>query len=113
MNALRSHRFFVVAVSSVAIFVDSVFVGLIAPLLPVYAERLKLSTVEVAVLFAVYAFVMLPACPASAFFCSRYGPRKVLLVGLICMVGSALLFTFGDDSFALLVLGTLGFGGAL
>ncbi len=102
MLSFRSHRFFVVAVSAVAILVDNLFVGIIGPLLPVYQNEFKLTEIDIGGLVAAYAAIQVIASPLAAVLIDRFGPRAILYVGLVSMLASTLLFALAN-AFWLLV----------
>lgn len=80
-------------------FIDGLLYLAIFPLLPIFAEQYDLSKLDAAILLSGYqvAFVIV-AIPAG-WLAGRFGPRRVVIVGLACFALSAALFavapTFG------------------
>lgn len=100
---LRSHRFFAVVVSGVAVFVDNVFYAIVLPLLPVYESELSLSQVEVGLLVASYSATQLLFTPLAGFLTDRYGPRRLLFAGLLSMLVATLVYCFSAAYWLMLV----------
>lgn len=98
---------------SAVVFVDTIFYTAITPLLPHYAETLRLGKSGAGVLVAAYpAGTLLAAIPGGV-FASRIGVRPAVLAGLGLMSAATLTFGFSHQA-ALLDLARFvqGVGGA-
>ncbi|MFG3224082.1 MFS transporter [Kitasatospora sp. NPDC048194] len=76
------------------------------PLYGLYRERIGFSELTVTVVFAVYAFGVIAVLLLVGDVSDTVGRRPVLLGGLVCAAGSAVVF-LGADSVPLLCLGRL------
>lgn len=100
---VRSHRFFAVVVSGVAVFVDNVFYAIVLPLLPVYESQLSLTRVDVGLLVASYSGTQILFTPLAGFLTDRYGPRRLLFAGLASMLVATLVYCFSTVYWLMLV----------
>ncbi|HEX6456925.1 MAG TPA: MFS transporter, partial [Solirubrobacterales bacterium] len=87
--------------ASAMVFFDVAFFAAIAPLLPQYVHELGLSKAEAGVLSAAYAAGTLIGSLPAGFAASRFGPRKVVIHGLILLGLSSLVFGFAEEIFLL------------
>ncbi|MFF2144054.1 MFS transporter [Kitasatospora sp. NPDC058190] len=76
------------------------------PLYGLYQERIGFSELTVTVVFAVYAFGVIGVLLLAGNVSDTVGRRPVLLCGLVCAAGSAVVF-LAADSVPLLCLGRL------
>jgi MFS family permease len=82
---------------STVVFLDVVFYSAITPLLPQYVDDLGLSKAGAGVLSAAYAAGTLFASLPAGFLAARFGPRRVLLLGLLLLGMASLAFGFAND----------------
>ena len=84
------------------ILIDFVGFTVLIPVLPLYAERLGASPLQVALILTVYALAQLLFLPAWGCVSDRIGRRPVILISLLGTVFSFLVLAFADtmDSFA-------------
>jgi multidrug resistance protein len=84
----------VLVVIFATILIDFVGFSVLIPILPLYAERLGASPVQVALLLALYAFAQLLFSPMWGWVSDRIGRRPVILVSLAGTVLSFLVLAF-------------------
>ncbi|HTR76398.1 MAG TPA: MFS transporter [Solirubrobacterales bacterium] len=77
-----------------AVFIDTAFLTVIAPLLPGYVHHLHLTTAQAGVLSAAYAAGTLAASLPAGFVASRFGPRRTTIIGLLGLGLASVLFGF-------------------
>jgi MFS family permease len=70
--------------------------NLATPLYAVYAKRFHFSTLQLTLIFATYAFVLVPALIAFGRLSDRFGRRPVILAGLGVACAGLLLFAFAE-----------------
>ncbi len=75
------------------------------PLLLVYRAKLALSSVELAVLFGVYAVGLVPGLLLGGPLSDRWGRRPVVLPASIVALVGTLILTFGAAGFGVLLVG--------
>lgn len=100
----RSHgsSLLVVAVA-VALFVEAVAYGLIAPVLPSYAYSLGASDLDISIIFATYPAAQMVAMIPLGILSDRYGRRKFIILGLIGMAVSTLAFALSTETWELVL----------
>jgi predicted MFS family arabinose efflux permease len=75
------------------------------PLLLVYRARLALSSVELAVLFGVYAVGLVPGLLLGGPLSDRLGRRRVVLPASAVALAGTCLLSWGAEGFAVLLVG--------
>jgi MFS transporter, DHA1 family, solute carrier family 18 (vesicular amine transporter), member 1/2 len=101
--ALRNTRQGALLVMSIARFVDSVLLGMIIPLIPVYVKQnLNMSQVYVGILIAAYPFPYLVTLPVLGPWIDSVGYRVPFNIGVVMLGGSTILFMIAK-SYVLLV----------
>ena len=83
------------------ILIDFIGFSVLIPILPLFAERLGASPLEVALLLALYALAQLLFSPMWGWISDRIGRRPVILVSLFGTVASFLVLAFADSIGAL------------
>lgn len=83
------------------ILIDFVGFSVLIPILPLFAERLGASPVDVALLLALYALAQLLFSPMWGWVSDRVGRRPVILVSLFGTVVSFLVLAFANSIGAL------------
>eukprot|EP00038_Savillea_parva_P013746 m.212393 g.212393 ORF g.212393 m.212393 type:complete len:502 (-) comp26104_c0_seq1:121-1626(-) len=91
------------AVVTLVLFLDSVLLSCIIPIVPSYLGADGTSDWKIAVLFASKAVVQLLANPIVGAVTGRIGTRVVLMAGTVVMIGSSVGFAFGTTFETLLV----------
>lgn len=79
---------------SLTAFIVMVGMGVIAPLLPIFAEELGASGVWIGVIFSAYSFSRLIFLPVIGRISDFYGRRKIILLGLFLYSTVTLLYAF-------------------
>jgi MFS family permease len=87
---------------SAVVLVDVLFYSAITPLLPHYTDELGLSKSEAGLLGGAYAAGNLVTAIPTGWLAGRYGPRRMLLVGLALLTAACVAFGVAD-SYELLV----------
>lgn len=75
------------------------------PLLLVYRARLELSSVELAVLFGVYAVGLVPGLLLAGPLSNRWGRRRVVLPASVVALGGTCILAWGAQGFPVLLAG--------
>jgi MFS family permease len=90
-----------VAVVCLVQVADLLLVGVLAPLLPYYANRFDFGPAESGRIVAAFAIgAMLSAIPAGM-LCSRVGVKPTVVAGLVLMAGTSLAFGLADSTLGL------------
>jgi predicted MFS family arabinose efflux permease len=85
------------------IFLDEVLYLAIVPLLPSFAARFDLSTVDVAMIVAVYPLFMLASSVPAGLLADRIGGRALLALGSGILVLASLAFAYAETEWQLWV----------
>ena len=103
----------VLVVVFATILIDFIGWSVLIPILPLFAERLGATPVQVALLLALYALAQLLFAPLWGFVSDRIGRRPVILVSLFGTVAAFLVLAFAESIPALYAARVLaGFFGA-
>jgi len=95
------------------IFIMAIGTTFPTPLFPIYQEQFHLSNLEITLLFAVYAIFLLPSLLAAGQLGTRYGIKKITMVGIFASIMSVILFIIGTSAWQLYlsrILEGIGFG---
>ena len=90
------HRRLLVLVSAV-VLVDVLFYSAIVPLLPFYTDDLGLSKTQAGTLTGAYAAGTLVFSIPAGLLAARFGPKTVLLGGLVLLSAACAVFGLADD----------------
>lgn len=85
------------------VLLDLVGFGIVIPLLPLYAERLQASNVQIGILMACYSVMQLIFSPIWGRLSDRAGRRPVLLISIIGSCGSQLGYALAPTFWWLVV----------
>ena len=86
-----------VLLCSAIVFVDTTFYAVVAPLLPSYVHQFGLSKTGAGVLAAANPLgTLLGAIPCGA-MAARFGPKRLVLLGLVLMGTSSVVFGWAQD----------------
>lgn len=86
-----------VLLASAIVFVDTAFYAVVAPLLPSYVEQFDLSKTGAGVLAAANPLGTLIGAIPSGALAARFGPRRLVLLGLVLMAVSSVVFGFAQN----------------
>lgn len=85
-----------VLLASAIVFVDTSFYAVVAPLLPSYVEQFDLSKTAAGLLAAANPLGTLLGAVPCGVLAARFGPRRIVLVGLALLGGSSVAFGFAQ-----------------
>ncbi len=91
-----------------AAFVIAIGFGLVAPVLPQFAESFGVEATAIAVIVSAFAFTRLVFAPAGGKFVEKVGERPVYVAGLIIVALSTAACAFAADYWQLLIFRGLG-----
>ncbi|WDF32100.1 MFS transporter [Arthrobacter agilis] len=91
-----------------AAFVIAIGFGLVAPILPQFAQSFDVGVTASAVIVSAFAFTRLVFAPAGGRLVERLGERPVYIVGLLIVALSTAACAFAGDYWQLLVFRALG-----
>ena len=86
-----------VLLASAIVFVDTSFYAVVAPLLPSYVEQFDLSKTAAGILTAANPLGALLGAIPCGMLAARYGPKRLVLVGLVLVAASSVVFGFAQD----------------
>jgi len=86
-----------VLLASAVVFVDTSFYAVVAPLLPSYVEQFDLSKTGAGVLAAANPLGTLVGAIPSGALAARFGPKRLVLLGLALMGLSSVVFGFAQN----------------
>lgn len=85
-----------VLLASAIVFVDTSFYAVVAPLLPSYVEQFDLSKTSAGILSAANPFGTLLGAIPCGYLAARFGPKRLVLLGLVLMGTSSATFGFAQ-----------------
>ena len=91
-----------------AAFVIAIGFGLVAPVLPQFAQSFGVEATAAAVIVSAFAFTRLVFAPAGGKFVERLGERPVYVAGLLIVALSTAACAFAADYWQLLIFRGLG-----
>lgn len=91
-----------------AAFVIAIGFGLVAPVLPQFAQSFGVEAAAAAVIVSAFAFTRLVFAPAGGKFVERLGERPVYVAGLLIVALSTAACAFAADYWQLLIFRGLG-----
>jgi MFS family permease len=83
------------------VLADTILYAALAPLLPHYSDEYMLSKGEAGLLAGAYAAGAFVAALPAGLAAARFGPRRVVLGGLVIMAVASVAFGFADSALAL------------
>lgn len=83
-------------------FIDGLLYLAIFPLLPIFSEQFHLSKLEAAVILSGYQVAFVVTAIPAGWLAGRFGPRPVVIAGLLCFVFASGMFAIAP-TFGLLV----------
>ncbi len=82
--------------------------GLVAPILPQFAQSFDVGVMAASAIVSIFAFVRLVFAPAGGALVSKFGERRIYLIGLSIVALSSALSGLADSYWMLLVFRGLG-----
>ena len=87
-----------------SIFSSMVGIGIIAPLLPIYAENLGATGVWVGIIFAGYAVSRTVLLPFVGKLSDRHGRKRIISIGLLVFSLTSFAYVLANNVFSLLAI---------
>lgn len=78
----------------VCVFIATAAFGLIIPILPAFMDKFNTNGQMMGLLVATYGIIQLFLSPVAGRFADRYGRKRIIVMGLICLTLSQLFFAF-------------------
>ena len=88
----------ILGLAAAVAFVEAALFGALAPLLPVFEEKLELSKVEAGFLTSAYAFGAFAGALPSIWLTRRLGVAATVVAGLVLLAASSVAFAFPDTT---------------
>lgn len=89
-------------------FLIAIGFGIVAPVLPLFAQSFDVGIAAASAIVSVFAFVRLVFAPAGGWLINRFGERRTYLAGLLVVVLSSVLCGIATGYPMLLVVRALG-----
>ncbi len=77
--------------------------GIVVPLLPIYADQMGASALEIGLINAGFSLMVLVALPIMGRLSDRFGRKKFLLAGLSILTVASLTFIWAQNPFQLIL----------
>ncbi len=87
-----------------SIFSSMVGIGIIAPLLPIYAKNLGATGIWIGVIFAGYAISRTFILPFAGRLSDRRGRKRIMTGGLLTFTVTSFVYVLANDVFSLLAI---------
>ncbi len=91
-----------------AAFMIAIGFGIVAPILPQFAQSFDVSVTAAAVVVSAFAFTRLMFAPLSGWLVERMGERRTYIVGILIVATSSAACAFAQDYWQLLIYRGLG-----
>lgn len=91
-----------------AAFMIAIGFGIVAPVLPQFAQSFDVSVTAAAVVVSAFAFTRLMFAPLSGWLVERMGERRTYILGILIVAASSAACAFAQDYWQLLVYRGLG-----
>ena len=99
---------------AMAIFTATLGIGMVAPILPVYARSLGASGAAVGLTFSAFALTQVFISPFAGRLADRYGRKRFLILGLLSYAAAAIGWSLSNDVLTVILFRALtGVGSAL
>ncbi len=86
------------------VFADTVFYGVLTPLVPYFSDEFGLTKGEVGLLTGAIGVGIILGSVPGAYLTSRFGVKKTALLGLLLLSATSLPFGFADEYWMLVAL---------
>ena len=93
----------VIRLAGLIVLTDTLFFAVLSPLLNGYAESANLDRAGVGLLVAAYPLGMVIGAIPAGLLASRWGPRRLVIAGLLATAAVSLLFTASSSGIALIL----------
>jgi DHA1 family multidrug resistance protein-like MFS transporter len=94
LSRVRRSKRYALAVITFALFLDYLMLLAVIPILPAYATKLGLGSVELGLLFSIKPAVGVVASPIMGWASDRWGRRRPVVAGLFGSAAFLLMFGF-------------------
>lgn len=91
-----------------AAFMIAIGFGIVAPILPQFAQSFDVSVTAAAIVVSAFAFTRLMFAPLSGWLVERVGERRTYIVGILIVAASSAACAFAQDYWQLLIFRGLG-----
>ncbi|WP_354213241.1 MFS transporter [Arthrobacter sp. UYCu511] len=91
-----------------AAFMIAIGFGIVAPVLPQFAQSFDVSVTAAAVVVSAFAFTRLTFAPLSGWLVERMGERRTYILGILIVAASSAACAFAQDYWQLLIYRGLG-----
>ena len=88
----------------IAIFMSSLGIGILAPILPAYVDRFSASALVLGIIFGSYSAARTLLMPSVGIFSDRYGRRRFILGGLLLFTLTSPLYVLASDPLELIAV---------
>ncbi|HDR8183588.1 TPA: MFS transporter [Bacillus thuringiensis] len=105
---LKRNKKFTLNVLLGNLFMVSLGLGLVIPVLPTLMNELDISGSTVGYLVAIYAITQFITSPFSGKWVDQYGRKSTIILGLLIFAASELLFGLGENVYVLFISRILG-----
>jgi len=85
------------AAVGITLFMDSVLYLALVPFLPYYADKFDLSKAEAGVVLGALPVAILISAVPTGWLAGRYGARRVVIAGNICVTAATVAFAFAPS----------------
>jgi MFS transporter, DHA1 family, multidrug resistance protein len=85
------------------VLISGIGYGIISPIIPVYAEELEATSVEIGVMVASFAVFQVAFQAPGGLLSDRIGPKRIIFSGLVLISFSSFLFTLTEDIYLFMV----------
>ena len=105
---LKKNKKFTLNILLGNLFMVSLGLGLVIPVLPTLMNELDISGSTVGYLVAIYAITQFITSPFSGKWVDQYGRKPIIILGLLIFSVSELLFGLGENVYVLFISRILG-----
>ncbi len=81
-------------------------IGIIEPILPLYAKSMKATGIELGIIFSGFALSRGIFAPVIGQFSDEHGRKKLIIAGLILFIILSICYVFANDPLALMIIRT-------
>ncbi|WP_028544659.1 MFS transporter [Paenibacillus taiwanensis] len=85
------------------LFIDMLLYSIFIPVVPYFTEAYQMSSTTLGLLFGSYAAALFLMTPMFGRITDRFGRRKTIMLGLVCMIGATMLFVFSQTTGTLIL----------